>query len=121
MTTSSRTSPSSPPVVTLDPQGGYLTFINTFMVEPENAERLLEVLKTATQDIFRYQPGFLSVSLHMSLDRRRITNYAQWRAKEDYAAMSKNPDVQEHMKKAAALATSFDPVDYELRDVVLAG
>ena len=57
----------------------------------------------------------------MSLDRRRVTNYAQWRAKEDYEAMSKKTDVQEHIKKAAALATSYDPVDYELREIVVAG
>jgi hypothetical protein len=47
-------------------------------------------------------------------------NYAQWRSKEDYVAMSKHPEVQAHMKQAAGLAISFDPVDYGLRDVVLA-
>ena len=57
MTTSSRTSLTQEGKVTLDPQGGYLTFINTFRVEPENAEKLLKVLTTATQEIFRHQPG----------------------------------------------------------------
>jgi hypothetical protein len=28
-------------------------------------------------------------------------------------------DVQAHMKEAAALATGFDPVDYQLRDVIV--
>ena len=106
---------------TLDPNGGYLTFINTFAVEPENAERLLQALKNATQEIFRHQPGFISANLHISRDRRRVLNYAQWRSKEDYIAMSKKPEIQAHMKQAAALAISFDPVDYDLRDVVLAG
>jgi hypothetical protein len=49
-----------------------------------------------------------------------VLNYAQWRSKEDYVAMSKEPEVQVHMKRAAALAISFDPVDYDLLDVVLA-
>ncbi len=35
--------------------------------------------------------------------------------------MSEKPELQKHMKKAAALAKSYDPVDYKLRDVVLAG
>jgi hypothetical protein len=53
---------------------------------------------------------------------RQITHdrhSAQWRSKEDYAAMSKLPGIQAHMKAAAALATGFDPVDYDLRAVML--
>ena len=108
------------PRTTLDPQAGYLTFINTFTVAPENAERLLQALRNATEEIFRHQPGFISANLHISRDRRRILNYAQWRSREDYLAMSKKPEIQAHMKQAAALAISFDPVDYDLCDVVLA-
>lgn len=103
---------------TLDPKGGYLTFINTFTVEPDNAEALLGNLKKATKEIFRDKAGFISVNLHMSHDRTKVVNYAQWRSKADYEAMSKLPDVQEHMKKAGALAKGFDPVDYDLREVV---
>jgi quinol monooxygenase YgiN len=105
---------------TLDPNARYLTFINTFAVEPENAERLVQALRNATEEIFRHQPGFISANLHISRDRRRVLNYAQWRSKEDYVAMSKKPEIQAHMKQAAALAISFDPVDYDLRDSVLA-
>lgn len=105
---------------TLDPKDSYLTFINTFTVEPDDAERLLQALRDATQEIFRHQPGFISANLHVSRDRRRVMNYAQWRSKEDYVAMSKQPEVQAHMKRVAALAISFDPVDYDLADIVLA-
>jgi hypothetical protein len=34
--------------------------------------------------------------------------------------VSKQPEVQAHMKQAAALAISFNPVDYDLSDVALA-
>jgi predicted enzyme related to lactoylglutathione lyase/quinol monooxygenase YgiN len=105
----------------LDPKDGYLTFINTFTVEPDNAERLLQALRDATEAIFRHQPGFISANLHISRDRRRVLNYAQWRSKDDYIAMSKEPEIQTHMKQVAALAISFDPVDYNLADIVLAG
>lgn len=104
---------------TLDASSGYLTFINTFSVEPENADRLVENLQKATEEIFRDQPGFISANLHVSRDRRKVVNYAQWRSKEDYAAMSELPGIQAHMKAAAALATGFDPVDYDLRAVML--
>jgi len=33
--------------------------------------------------------------------------------------MSKKPEIQAHTKQAAALAISFDPVDYDLREVIL--
>ena len=122
MTLSNRDTMNQPeiPRTTLNPQAGYLTFINTFTVEPADAERLLQALRNATEEIFRHQPGFISANLHMSRDRRRILNYAQWRSKEDYLAMSRKPEIQAHMKQVAALAISFDPVDYDLRDVVLA-
>ncbi len=121
MTTSSHASQRNTATVILNPDGGYLTFINTFKVNPDNAEKLLEALNSATEKIFRHMPGFISVSLHISTDRSRVVNYAQWRSKEDYRAMSENPEVQAHMKGAAALALSFDPVDYELKHVVLPG
>jgi catechol 2,3-dioxygenase-like lactoylglutathione lyase family enzyme/quinol monooxygenase YgiN len=105
---------------TLDPKGGYLTFLNTFTVEPDNAERLLQALRNATHQFFRHQPGFISANLHISHDRRRVVNYAQWRSKQDYVAMTKQPEVQAHMKQAAGLAISFDPVDYDLHDSVVA-
>jgi quinol monooxygenase YgiN len=122
MTSSTRDTNSDPnnARTTLDPKDGYLTFINTFTVEPDNSERLVQALRKATEEIFRHQPGFISANLHLSRDKRRVLNYAQWRSKEDYIAMSKKPEIQAHMKQAAALAISFDPVDYDLRDIVLA-
>jgi quinol monooxygenase YgiN len=82
------------------------------------ADRLVENLQKATEEIFRDQPGFISANLHVSRGRRKVVNYAQWRSKEDYAAMSKLPGIQAHMKAATALATGFDPVDYDLRAVM---
>lgn len=89
--------------------------------EPDKAETLLEALKISTEEIFRHQPGFISVNLHVSRDGRRVLNYAQWRSKEDYQAASKVSEVQAHIKHAASLVVSFDPVDYDLRHVVSAG
>lgn len=88
------------------------------MVAPEKAEDLLAALKAAPEEVFVRQPGFISANLHMSRDRHRIVNYAQWRSKEDYDSMSKNPEIQTHMKACGALTESFDPVDYDLRDVI---
>ena len=106
---------------TLDDCYGYLTFINTFSVEPGKRGPLGgEPAEGYGRDfLFGDQPGFTSKgNLHVSRDRRKVVNYAQWRSKEDYAAMSKLPGILAHMNAAAALATGFDPVDYDLRAVM---
>jgi catechol 2,3-dioxygenase-like lactoylglutathione lyase family enzyme/quinol monooxygenase YgiN len=103
------------PRTTLDASAGHLTLINTFSVEPERADELLALLSEATETTMRHLPGFISANLHLSGDRRHIANYAQWRSRADFDAMLKNPEAQVHMREAAAIAQSFDPVFYELR------
>ena len=107
-------------MVTLDPNAGLLVLINTFTVDPAKADELLAVLSRATEERMRHMPGFISASLHVSLDKRSVANYAQWRSKEDLEAMLKNPDAQPHMREAAGLAISFQPLLYDLRESHLA-
>jgi quinol monooxygenase YgiN len=94
-----------------------VALINTFFVKPGKAEELLQVLITATDEVMRHQPGFISANLHISLDKTRVVNYAQWRSKEDFERMQSNPDARPHMKQAAALAERFDPVLYMVAHV----
>ena len=105
-------------MTTLDPADHFVTFINTFAVEPNRAEELAGSLARATEEVMAGMPGFVSANLHVSEDRRRVVNYAQWRSREDYDAMSANPTAQAHMREAAALAVSYDPVFYELRHAI---
>lgn len=101
---------------TLDPSAGYVVLINTFTVEPDRAEELLANLSVATDTGMRNLPGFVSANLHLSHDKTRIANYAQWRTQHDVDAMMQDPTAMQHMRDAAKIATSFDPVYYELRE-----
>ncbi|WP_375463310.1 antibiotic biosynthesis monooxygenase family protein [uncultured Methylobacterium sp.] len=101
----------------LDPSAGYLTLINTFDVEPDRAAELLAVLSKATEETIRSVPGFISANLHVSRDGRHIANYAQWRSQADMDAMLADPAAQVHMREAAGIATSFNPIVYDLREV----
>lgn len=103
-------------MTTLNPKDGYFTLINTFAVEPAKAEELLKILSEATEHGMRQRPGFVSANLHVSLDRKHIANYVQWRSKADNDAMMNDPEAQKHMRKAAETATAFDPIYYELRE-----
>ena len=107
-------------MTTLDPKDGHVVLINTFTVEPDKAEALFEELSKATEEGMRPRRGFVSANLHISTDRKYVTNYAQWRTQEDIDAMMADPKAQEHMKRAADIATSFDPIYYELRETIQA-
>ena len=100
----------------LDPQAAYVTLINTFEVEPERADDLLAALSRATEDYIRRVPGFVSANLHVSFDKKNVANYAQWRSQADLDAFMADPRAREHMHEAAAIATSFRPLYYALKE-----
>jgi quinol monooxygenase YgiN len=90
-----------------------VTFINTFKVEPANQQRLLDLLVRVTDTFVRHAPGFVSSSLHRSVDRTKVTMYAQWRTVEDYEAMRKDPAPLPYSQEALTIAT-FEPGMYEV-------
>ena len=103
-------------MVTLDPNSEYVVLINTFTVDPAKAEALLRVLSDATERGMKHRPGFVSASLHVSRDGRHVANYAQWRSQANIDAMMRDPAARAHMGEAAAIAESFDPIYYDLRE-----
>ena len=90
-----------------------VTLINVFTVDPTNQPRLLELLTRATEVSVRHAPGFVSASLHRSLDGTKVTMYAQWRNVEDYEAMRQDPAPLPFLQEALAIAT-FEPGMYEV-------
>ncbi len=94
--------------------GDLVTLINVFTVAPEDQGHLLEVLARATEEVMAGLPGFVSANLHRSLDGTKVTNYAQWRSRENYQAMLENPVTAPHMREAARIAETFEPYLYEV-------
>ncbi len=90
-----------------------VTLINVFTVEPNNQQRLLDLLARATETSVRHAPGFISASLHRGTDGTKVTMYAQWRSVDDYQAMRANPAPLPYLQEALAIAT-FDPGMYEV-------
>jgi quinol monooxygenase YgiN len=104
-------------MTTIKQQAGCTTLINVFTVEPGRAMELTALLRAATDEVMRHQPGFKSANIHLSTDRTRVVNYAQWDSVEAYQAMLANPATQPHMTNAAAIAVSFDPHLYTVESV----
>ncbi len=104
-------------MVTIQTGNSVATLINLFTVEPENQQKLVDMLIEATEKIMKNMPGFISANIHKSTDGTRVTNYAQWRSKEDFAAMLKDPKAVEHMKSITDIAAS-DAHTYEVVESV---
>lgn len=86
-----------------------LTLINVFSVVPEKQDELTNLLIKAIEETMRPLPGFISAKLHKSHDGRRVVNYAQWRSREDFEMMLKNPQTTQQMANIARLA-EFDRI-----------
>jgi quinol monooxygenase YgiN len=104
-------------MVTIKKGREVLTLVNVFTVKPENQHKLVTLLTEATDATMKKLPGFISASIHRSLDGTKVVNYAQWRSKTDFDAMRQNPAAQPHMAAVAAIAT-FDPILCEVADSV---
>jgi len=70
---------------------GIISQINVFTVPQNGQEALTDLLQEAAKSC-RAVPGWISASLHCSLDGRRVVNYAQ---AEDQSAMRR---VFEHLQ-----------------------
>ncbi len=77
-------------MTTISTEQDAVTLINVFTVAPEDQQRLLDLLIEATEEVMN-EPGFLSANLHKSLDGTKVTNYAQWRSRDDFEAMLSTP------------------------------
>ncbi len=98
-------------------ENSLVTLINIFTVEPARQQQLIDLLIRATTTTVGNVPGFISASFHRSFDGTKIAVYAQWRSREDYQAMRRNPSASPYMEQALALAT-FEPGMYEVIEVL---
>ena len=91
-----------------------IAVIIIFRVEPDRQTELIETISEFLETV-KEQPGFISSSIHKSLDGIKVANYAQWQSVEDYETFLNNADVQ---AKAAKLRT-FSPPDAHTYEIVI--
>src|SRR5258706_1240282 len=90
-----------------------ISLINVFTVDPAYQHRLLDLLARATDEIVSRAPGFVSSTLHRSLDGTKVTMYAQWRSVEDYESMRRDPGPLPFLEESLTIAR-FEPGMYEI-------
>ena len=64
-----------------------VTQITVIETEPEKQAEALSLMTERARFMAR-QPEFISISVHSSLDRRRIVNYVQWKCQGSLAGRS---------------------------------
>lgn len=96
------------PVTTIQQGKELCTLINVFTVTLEKQDELVQELIRMTDEIACKLPGFLSANIHRSTDGKRVTNYVQWRSKDDLERMLANPQAQEHIQLCQNLAAQID-------------
>ena len=92
-----------------------ITVIVIFAVEPERQQELVDTILEFAETGVKHQPGFVSSSIHKSLDGLRVMNYAQWKSQEDYQAFVNNSQLQALAKKLS----QFDLRDSHIYEVVI--
>lgn len=88
----------------IDADAGLTTLINIFTVAPENLDQLVALLQDGTNAWISRIPGFVSSSLHVSRDRRRVVIYGQWRGEDGIAAMRQRPEMPAYFERVKAMA-----------------
>jgi heme-degrading monooxygenase HmoA len=94
-----------------------LTQITIIEPEPGKQEEALALMAERARFMAR-QPGFMSISLHRSLDGRRIVNYVQWQNRELLHAAHQSPEFRKKWDRFDELADDIDPHLYEVVDVM---
>lgn len=89
------------------------------VIEPEPGKQAEALsLMTERARFMAKQPGFISVSLHRSLDGRRIINYVQWQSSELLQAAHKLPGFRKEWDRFDRLTDEIDPHLYEVVEVM---
>jgi quinol monooxygenase YgiN len=90
-----------------------IVLINVFTVDPANQQRLVDILTKATDVFVRQAKGFISATLHRSIDGAKVTMYAQWQSVAEYQAMREDPAPRPLFEEALSIA-EFEPGAYEV-------
>lgn len=97
-----------------------VTQITVIDAEPEVQHEALSLMAERARFMAR-QPGLVSISLHRSLDGRRIVNYVQWQNRELLQRAHKSPDFRKAWRQFDDLTDQIDPHLYEVAEVLDGG
>src|SRR5688500_1181262 len=108
------------PMPHIDKDRQAVTQITVVDSEPGKQAEALSLMTERAQFMAR-QPGFISISLHRSLDGRRIVNYVQWQNRDLLQSAHKSPEFRKEWGHFDQLTDEIDPHLYEVAHVMESG
>ena len=90
-----------------------VTQITIAEAEEGEQDALLALMKERAR-FMAGQPGFISISLHRSLDGRRVVNYVQWASRDELAAAHRTDAFREKWPEVGNAAEESVPNLYEV-------
>ena len=97
-----------------------VTQITVIESEPGKQAETLSLMTERARFMAR-QPGFISVSLHRSLDGRGIVNYIQWQNCDLLQSAHRSPEFRKEWGQFDQLTEEIDPHLYEVALVMESG
>ncbi len=71
--------------VQINPSSKVLTVVNIMKPKAEEKGAVLSLLKEGIDNTMRKQKGYISSSVHASMDNNYVINYSQWKSMDDLA------------------------------------
>jgi heme-degrading monooxygenase HmoA len=97
-----------------------VTQITIVESQPDKQEEVLSLMTERARFMAR-QPGFISISLHRSLDGKRVVNYVQWRDRDLLQSAHRSPEFRKEWRHFDQLTHEIDPNLYEVAQVMDCG
>jgi len=94
-----------------------VTQITIVEAEPDRQNEALSLMSERARFMAK-QPGFISISLHRSLDGKRIVNYVQWQNRELLRSAHQSPEFRKEWRHFDHLTEEIDPHLYEVAQVI---
>jgi heme-degrading monooxygenase HmoA len=94
-----------------------VTQITVVECDPGTQAEALSLMNERARFMAR-QPGFISISLHRSLDGRRIVNYVQWQSQELLQSAHRSPEFRKEWRHFDQVTDEIDPHLYEVTHVL---
>ena len=90
-------------------ESGSNPIIQITIVEPESGkmEEAIALMKNRARFIAS-KPGFISITLHRSVDGRRIVNYIEWQNRDMLKAAHHSPEFRKEWTKLDQLTDDID-------------
>lgn len=94
--------------------GDGIVLLNIFTIDPDKAEQFVATQVAEYKRLKGQFPGSYTANLHVSLDRTRAANYANFTSVEDYMAMRNSPEFADHLKRLQGLVVKAEPQLYQV-------